>query len=390
MNKPSLELDNLLGPNLITYDPYDLWKTKLGVWLRSVYYRNGKLAMPLVAPFVVLDAYAPRLTRAFIAPQEYPIVRAMAALAALNFYGISSEQRYLELARDSVSWLINNRSPGYHGACWGLNFPWMTKGGYYSPTTPFITHTPYCIEALLSYHDVTKDPESYRVAMSTLDFLERDMQVLFEDGVRMAMGYGPGHETRVVVNANSYSMMLYAMLASRMPEKREPLFDKAARLFNFVKSCQNHDGSWLYYNDDEKGNFIDCFHSCLVMKNLIKYARFSGCDVSDIVSKGLDYVVTNFLDQKDHLSQRFTKSANPSLAKYDLYDQAELINVLLLSQKRAMAEEVLDATIEHFYLPSKGTFGYQIDIFGRLNKMTYLRWAVMPMVYVLSEYYKLK
>lgn len=389
MNVDRVELDGLLGPDLVTYDPYDLWKTKLGLWLRKLYYVNGKIAIPVVAPFFLLDAYAPRVVRAFISPQEYPTVRAMAALAALNLHEVTSEGRYLELARSSVNWLIDNQSPGYHGACWGLNFPWMTKAGYYSPTTPFVTHTPYCVEALLKFHDATKDGKSLAVAISSLEFLEDDLKVQFREGSRMALGYGPGYENRVVVNANSYAMMMYALLATRIPRKKGFLLDKAQSIFNFVASCQGEDGSWLYYHDNDKGNFIDCFHSCFILKNLVKYGKSSGTDVRSMVDKGLNYVVSNFVDSREHLSRRFTRSVNPSLVKYDLYDQAELLNVLLLTGRLPMAEQLLASTIDHFYIPSKGTFGSQIDRFGRLNRMTYLRWAVMPMVYALSEYHKL-
>lgn len=386
MEIPSI--DHLLGPDLSTYDPYDLWKTKLGLWLRRVYYENGTIAVPLVAPFFLLDLYAPRVVRAFIGPQEYPTVRAMAAMAALNLHRVNPDPKYLKLAELSAEWLLENQSPGYHGACWGLNFPWMTKGGYYPPTTPFITHTPYCVEALFQCFDATGKGKYHRAAVSTLGFLELDLQVIFQENDRIAMGYGPGYEERVVVNASSYAMMLYALLAARMPERRAPLLEKARRLFNFVTSAQNEDGSWFYYNDRGKGNFIDCFHSCLVLKNLIKYSRLTGTEVLSVVDRGLDYVVGNFVDFDCHLARRFTVSANPSLVKFDLYDQAELLNVLLLRHREPDAEKLLGAVLKHFYLPERRSFGYQIDRFGLLNKMSYLRWAVMPMTLVLSEYLK--
>ena len=161
------------------------------------------IAAPLVAPFFLLDAYAPRVVRAFIGPQEYPTVRAMATMAALNLYQINPDPNYLSLAQASANWLVEHKSPGYHGACWGLNFPWMTKGGYYPPSTPFITHTPYCVEALFRCFDATGERRYYDTALSTLDFLEVDLQVIYRDGDRIAMGYGPGNEHRVVVNADA-------------------------------------------------------------------------------------------------------------------------------------------------------------------------------------------
>lgn len=378
---------DLVGPNLVTYDPYDLWKTKFGIWLKKLYYQKGKITIPLVAPFFILDVYAPKLVRMFIKPQEYPIVRALAALSALNFHKITSEKRYLELASDSVTWLIENRSPGYHGACWGLNFPWETKGGHYPSSTPFVTHTPYCIEALLMFHDVTGDPRALEVALSSLAFLEEDLHVLIDEPEILAMSYGPGPESIAVVNANSYAMMLYALLAQRLVGQRAALLGKAARLCNFVKSRQNDDGSWFYYDGKVKGNFIDCFHSCFVLTNLIKYARLTGADVMPAADTGLRYVLDNFIDNERFLARRFIVAANPSLTKYDLYDQAELLNLLVITGHSAHADRIYDSIMENFYIRGKRTFGYQIDIFGSLKKMRFLRWAVMPTVYAMSQYH---
>lgn len=388
MNLDVNKIGHLLGPNLATYDPYDLWKTKLGRWLKRIYYQNGKITIPIVAPFFMLDAYTPRLIRAFVEPQEYPIVRAFSVLSALNFYKITSDRKFVDLALVSVKWLIENQSRGYHGACWGINFPWVTKCGYYPPSTPFITHTPYCVEALVKYSDITRDKESLDTGLSSLGFLENDLTKLIDTPDKLALSYGPEMARRAVINANSYAMMMYALLANRLSDKRAGLLEKGARLFNFIISRQLNDGGWLYYDGQGKDNFIDCFHTCFVLKNLIKYGKLAEVNVSDIVNKGLQYILEHLLDSKYFLARRFSVSANPSLVKFDLYDQAELLNLLCLTERMDLARRIYDSIMKYFYISSKGTFGYQIDLFGKLNKMKYLRWAVMPTIYVLSEYYK--
>ncbi len=384
-----INFKHLLGPELKTYDPYDLWKTKLGLLLKKIYYTHGKITIPIIAPFFLTDIYAPKTIRAFIRPQEYPTVRAFAALTSLNLFEITSETKYIDLASASVKWLIDNPSPGYHGACWGLNMPWMTKGGYYSPSTPFITHTPYCVEALFKYYDITKDKQSLDVALSSLNYLENDIKVIFKRSDILAVSYGPFNERRAVINANSYAMMMYGLLANRLLEKKAELLKKAHHIFNFIRQNQNLDGSWFYYADQGKGNFIDCFHSCFIIKNIIKYGNFADVDVSNIIDKALDYIMHNFIDSKYFLARRFTYSANPSIVKFDLYDQAELLNVFCLVGKLKKAKRIHDSIIKYFYIPSKNNFGYQIDRLGSLNRMTYLRWAVMPAIYAFSQYYAL-
>lgn len=381
-------ITRFLGPDLLTYDPYDLWKTKLGLRLKKHYYEKGKVTIPIIAPFYLLDTYAPRLVRLFIKPQEFPIVRAFAAMSALNLYSITSEQKYIDLAAVSTKWLIENRLENFHGACWGLGMPWMTKTGYSATTTPFISVVPYCVEALLKYSDQTGDKRSKEVALTSLDYLEKDLQRLLETPNNLALSYGPSKERRIVINGNAYAMMLYALLSVRIPTMKSLLLERASHICNFIKSQQLPDGSWLYYADREPGNFIDCFHSCFVLKNLIKYSVISGEDVSAIVDKGVGYVLNHFIDKSYGLARKFSVSAHPSMVKFDLYDQAELLNLLLVTNNNKQAESLHNQIFKYFYINSKGTFGYQIDFFGRLNKMLYLRWAVMPMVYVLSKYYK--
>ena len=383
-------ITRFLGPDLLTYDPYDLWKTRLGLRLKKFYYEKGKATIPVIAPFYLLDAYAPLLVRRFIKPQEFPIVRAFAALSSLNIYAITSEQKYIELAGVSVNWLIDNRLTDFHGACWGLGMPWMTKTGFSAASTPFISVVPYCVEALFEYSNHTGDKRSKEVALSTLDYLEKDLQRLLEAPNNLALSYGPTKERRIVINGNAYAMMLYALLSDKLPTKRSLLIERASHICNFIKSQQLPDGSWLYYADREPGNFIDCFHSCFVLKNLIKFSEISGEDVSAIVDRGIEYVLNNFLDKKHGLARKFSITAHPTMVKFDLYDQAELLNLLIETNKVEQAESLHNQIFKYFYINAKGTFGYQIDLFGRLNEMLYLRWAVMPMVYVLSKYYKNK
>lgn len=76
---------------------------------------------------------------------------------------------------------------------------WMTKCGSNSPSTPFITHTPYCVEALLKYHDLTNDQKSMNVALSSLAFLEQDLKILFQDETTTALSYAPQYENELFI-----------------------------------------------------------------------------------------------------------------------------------------------------------------------------------------------
>src|ERR1044072_7954644 len=38
-----------------SYDPYDIWGTRYGLFARRIYYEKGKLGLPLNAPILAMD-----------------------------------------------------------------------------------------------------------------------------------------------------------------------------------------------------------------------------------------------------------------------------------------------------------------------------------------------
>ena len=202
-----------------------------------------------------------------------------------------------------------------------------------------------------------------------------------ESPAELVTSYGPGRD-RVVVNAVSYTMYAYSLLLAYLPETQQRVVrTKIGKQYAFIRRNQRKDGSWLYSPDGR--SFIDCFHSCIVLKNLIKTNEtvpLEGCE--DLVRHGYGYLTRNFRDDRYGLFRRFTLSNKPSLVKFDLYDNAEVINVTKLMGDTALMSELVSATKQHF---CNGTAIYsQIDLFGRRRNPDMLRWAIMPYVYALS------
>ena len=50
----------------------------------------------------------------------------------------------------------------------------------------------------------------------------------------------------------------------------------------------------------------------------------------DVVAAGYDYLKDSFLDQHHLLFKRFSVKNKPGLARFDLYDNAEALNLALL------------------------------------------------------------
>ena len=93
------------------------------------------------------------------------------------------------------------------------------------------------------------------------------------------------------------------------------------------------DGSW-YYANDGKRLFIDHFHTCFVLKALVKIEQMTGhrgCTAA--IERGVNYYVENLFDQ-DGLPKPFSRPPRLIVYRRELYDYAECINLATLLKGR--------------------------------------------------------
>lgn len=372
-----------LKEELSTFDPYDVWKTKIGLFVKNLFNESRLIGAAPALALTLIDLYVNNGFRVGYDKQEYPIVRSLAALTLLNLYEKEQNPIHLEYADKHLTWLVDHACKGYSGACWGLGFKWPAAPGViYDENTPHSTHTPYALEAFHRFYCVTNDPKYNPQIKSAFRFYEKDLIIMNETEDSMAISYGP-FEDRIVVNAAAYSLFIYSLFLYHLPEEREHITKKIGKLYRFITDNQRADGSWLYSPDDTKP-FIDCFHSCFVIKNLIKANKnFGLANVDRAIESGYAYVLNNFFNEEKKLYKRFTVKNKLSLINYDLYDNAEVLN---------LAKMMGDATTVNFLQPHlihtfvrSGAVYSSIDITHRLINKNHLRWATMPFLYALSK-----
>jgi hypothetical protein len=371
----------LLKDDLSTYDPYDIWKTSLGIGVKKFYYKNKRLGIMPAGLLNLFDFYINNTLRIFYKKQEYPIVRAQAALALLNLYKKEQNEKYLGYAKKHIDWLLNNYSKGYSGYCWGTGFPIVISATLtYSKDTPFTTNVPYILEALHEYYQITKDENILVIIKSIYDFYENDVHVIDENEKIYITSYGP-FKDRVVTNAVSYTMFSYSIFYLYL-ENKEYIQNKIVRMLSFIQSVQNKNGSWLYAPYDNN-SFIDCFHSCFVVKNIYKSSLNISLDSKQTIDNGYKFISESFFDNKTGLCKRFEKANKPSIVKLDLYDNAEFLYLAKLLEDKPRIKKIEDA-IKHRFIKDYNVFSV-IDIFGIQKNRNTLRWAVMPYLLALSQ-----
>jgi hypothetical protein len=384
MTKIKLIENYLLSNDLSTYDPYDIWKTNIGVKIKRLYYKNKYIGLLPAGIITIYDIYLNNNRRKNYSKQEYPISRAQAAITLLNLYEQHKNLEYLEYAKKHIDWLLDNASTGYSGHCWGMNFDWVyTATETYDKNTPFSTHTPYPLEALVQYYNITKDESVLEAIKSVFLFLEHDIQIMKETEEMLILSYG-AQKDRIVTNANSYSMYMYALLINFLPEKKEYIEKKIKKLYNFILSVQQYNGSWLYAPYDDS-TFIDCFHSAIVVKNLIKTGELTYLeDVDAISSKGYQYIIESFMNHQYKLCKRFSVSNKVSITKFDLYDNAEVLNLAIMQNDQENIL-MLSNSIKKYFINKNNEVASMVDLFGTRKNINHLRWAVIPYLNTLSK-----
>lgn len=365
-------------------DPYDLWMTDLGVEVRRQFYR-GKLSGKLAAVAIAFaDWTAPGLSRSLVRSEGIVCPITVAQLILLNPQVDPAE---------ALAVLLDCAVPdrGTYGLAWGLGFPWMSKNGFYSPGIPFITHSPYAMEALLSLSRSTEVAdqalESFR---DTWPFLET-LHVMHDTKSELALSYAPVQEPRIVINANAYAAFAFALHSKYNDRAGLGALERVNRLVNYVISQQREDGSWFYYADSAPGNFIDCFHSCFVLKNLLKIDALGlgvEADIDQAVSRGKAYLDDHFFDEKRGLVQRFTQRDIKDPYVWDLYDQAEYLGLMIDCGDLERAERLHHQVCSDF---SDGDNWYcRLDWFGRKWGRNFARWGIVPFHYQAARLKNLK
>lgn len=371
---------NKLDPNKapIALDPYNPWMTNSGVAIKRKFYK-GRLSGKIGAVAIGLsDWLAPNMSRKLMGakPQSYPILTAQWILTQPT---LSNPKACFDELMATAS------NDEHHGCAWGLGFPWMSKNGLYDEHMPFVTHTPYALEALIK---LMSYPETKAQAKASFEkswvFIE-NLLVMFEDEQQLALSYAPMEEPRIVINANSYASFSYALFVSQGVNANEAK-EKAIKIARWVLAQQKGNGSWHYYADNQDGNFIDCFHSCFIIKNLIKIAKLLPelqADVQPAIDRGLNYIEQAFVDPNTGLVKRFTERDIKDPFVWDIYDQAEYLGVLVQTGQVDRARTLNNTIADTFCV--KGEWYCKTDFLGRRWGKNFLRWGIYPYFYQKSQ-----
>jgi len=369
-----------------SYDPYDIWGTRYGLWSRKVYYAKGKLGIPLVAPLVAMDLLCPSLRRLFVGKERFATADAQLLLGLLNLYRISGEAKFLERAVALGEEIMGYSIPGFRGPCWGYPFDWQNnKDAVWPKNTPYITCTPYCYEAYLGLLEATGEAKYLELAMGIAEFVHGDLKDLPTGPDTAAGSYSP-FDNRQVVNATAYRAYVLADAGKRFG--RQDYLEASSRNLNFVLESQAENGSW-YYAMNEAKSYIDNFHTCFNLKNLFKIHRIvPDARIEASIRRGFAYYRQYLIDANGNPIP-FTVNPRLQLAKLEMYDLAEGITLGaligdMIPQAGELARSLAGKLIREHQLPA-GHFVTRVFRGGYRHRFPFLRWPQAQLFYALTN-----
>lgn len=299
-----------------------------------------------------------------------------------NLYSMDPQKEYLEKINLFSEQLLSLQNREYSGACWGYNFDWQARAFFQPKNTPTVVASTFVANALLDAYEITKDQTFLNTAVSTSDFILKDLNRTYSKQGNFCFSYSPLDKT-AVFNASLLGSRILSRIYSYTGEKK--LIQEAKKSVEFCCSYQQADGSWVY-GTLPFHQWIDNFHTGYNLECISDYMKYSHDNsYSENLEKGFEYYLKTFFSKKG-----IPKYYNNSVYPIDIHSPAQFIVTLVklgkFCEQKELANTVLDWTIKNMQ-SKKGYFYFQINRFFS-SRIPYIRWAQAWMFYSLSTYLK--
>jgi hypothetical protein len=357
-------------------DHQSFYASKLGRSAKALYYRQPLLGILAVSPIVFCEAFVPSARKIFWKAQRFPIADAHYAMGFAFLAEVLKEEKYYRRSVHFLEALQQTRCQNYDDYCWGYPFDWQTRNGILKEGTPLITTVPYGYEAFSHVYAIDKDRNWLEIMRSIARHAFESYRDFETASGATTCAYTPSNDDHgCVINASAYRAFLLTTAGIALSEPR--YLATARRNLNFVLASQSSDGSWRYSTDGER-DFIDHFHTCFVLKALVKIEALTGDDqCRKAVERGIEYYVANLFDSEG-LPKPFSKRPRLTVYRRELYDYAECINLgVLLAGRFPELDKRMTTTITDLlerWQRRNGSFRARELMFGWDNVPMH-RWA---------------
>lgn len=302
-----------------------------------------------------------------------------AALKGDSTFG--SKEELLKQIKYITKLLLNLKSEGYSGACWGYNFDWQARRLFlFKKNTPTVVATAFCVEALIESFEITKDESVLEETLTAANFVLNDLsRTPYKDGFLFSYSVKDGNNT--VINASLLGAKILSFAFKYIRDER--YLEPARKALIAACQLQENDGSWVY-GLLEIQSWKDSFHTGFNLDAMYTYQlNTEDTSFKDNIGKGMQYYLNNFFEDNG-----MPKYYNDKTYPIDIHCPAQLIvttsKLNEFKKNEALLEKVLLWTIDNMQ-HKKGYFYYQVKR-GISSKIPYMRWSNAFMFNAMAHY----
>lgn len=284
---------------------------------------------------------------------------------------------FLEMARSTAF-----VAPDYIG--WGYNFDWRNRNFKLPKYSPTSVNTSFMIHGLLDAYAATGDKRFVEMAECGGFGLVKHFNLTELDGVEgVCISYST-FDHSMVHNANLLASAALGRLGTLTGS--DQLLDRSQAHLTFSIGYFKEDFS-ISYGVSDMQSWVDSFHTGFVLEQLwqLQQCGLLPKEHEEYLNGGLQFYKDSFFSDDGHPYYYAGKKG-----VVDIHSPAEAIRLLsLIGDDRGLCERVLGWTVKHLYDTKRHYFWFRkTDI--NVNKINYMRWSQVWMLYALSTYLRAK
>ena len=305
----------------------------------------------------------------------------------IRLHQATGNKAWRDKAEMALEWLIQHRSTGYSGACWGNHFDYQSRSFYLPKGAPTVVWTALIGHAFLDAYEHFQRDRYLQIAVSSCEHILRDLET-FSDGDSLCIGYIPARipaKNKQVHNANTLGASLLARTYAYT--RNESFRELAQEAIQYTAQHQRSDSSW-YYGEAANLHWVDNFHTAYVLDSFKHFEESTHDDrFKKNVTRGYEYWKNTFF-----LADGTPRYYDHKTLPIDIQCCSQAIDTLVFFSDRdpdglPLALRIAVWTIEHMQDRS-GYFYYRRYSRWLANKTPTLHWGQATMLTALAGLYK--
>jgi hypothetical protein len=295
----------------------------------------------------------------------------------LKAYSLQHKMQKNAGTRETMNYLfeqlLNSRSKGFSGYCWGNNFPWAGRDGVVPRNYPNLVTTCKAADGIFEFYRETQNE-------TALAALQGVQAFILDEIPRMETAYGicfsyTDLKKEACYNANMLAAEILAKIYSL--SKNADALQAAEAAVAFTMFHQHEDGHWNYSIDLDSGcerRQID-FHQGYILCSLAAFLKYTGKDGKYLghLKKGIE-----FYRDKQFFKEGRSKWRFPRVYPIETHHHAT--GIITFSEVSFLDGNHLDFAVKiagwtiRNLMSKKGYFYFRVYKYHK-NKISYMRWT---------------